>query len=300
MPIDADRLSDALEKIVSDYRAHRGEFTSLPEQDAAGSIKSQREKAIFLTLGIACDYLRPSEVHWEMMERLWDDHRSFFNPNHFEKADKRPELADALDDYSYFRARKDAEIWATIQKTLALKWDGDPRIILTQNDYNAETVLETMRDGEFPQFGGEKIGPVWVRIMSEEIHPLEGVEQVTFPVDSQTRKVSQYLLTEGLTDDEIREFWAWFCGTYDFEPLVVDQALWSIGSKWDWGQKYLQQKLREHNVSYGEATPDKEYPSLDSFGTANEWLEAVGNHFGLTTEELVNLAQKVQRRSSDS
>jgi len=201
-----------------------------------------------------------------------------------------------LDTYSYFRANRDAEVWATIARTLARDYDGDPRLILRRHNYDAQTVLEAIRSGEFPQFGGEKIGPVWIRILSEEIHPLDGVDRIPFPVDTQTRKVTKYLLGDDYSDDEIRAFWASFCEEYDVEPLVVDQALWTLGSKWDWGRQYLDSKM---GIGERSSSDDRALPQRSDYQTTDEWVDAVAGSLGLDRTEFVELATEISDRTAN-
>jgi hypothetical protein len=93
------------------------------------------------------------------------------------------------------KPKQDAHLWWTVGVSFFKKWSGDPRRFLTDCRWDALTVLDRLRTDthlqrnravlDFPFLRGPKIGPLWLRMLRENvgIADLKRMEEVPIPVD---------------------------------------------------------------------------------------------------------------------
>jgi len=137
--------------------------------------------------------------------------------------------------------------------TLHEHFDDDPVELLTQNEFDVVSTKEYLRQHGncFPYLKGDKICPLWLRLLHEEIHELDSIEQMDIPVDYRIRYITGELMYrefEDIEEDnkEVRDFWRSFCRNNGFVPVHIDQPLWLLARYCEEGGKeYLVNKLME-------------------------------------------------------
>jgi hypothetical protein len=72
---------------------------------------------------------------------------------------------------------KDAQIWRTVAISFHKKWNGDPRAFLEDSKWDSLLILERLKNDkhiyngkavpDFPYLRGNKIGPLWLRMLRD-------------------------------------------------------------------------------------------------------------------------------------
>lgn len=279
-----------IQQVVEDYRASEGPFDgTISEESAALPIERiwremfTQPEALYLTLSTALNYSgkQAETLRWRTKE-LWETERWIYEPDELVGNDRYYDLLDlfkgqdeyenhpAMEEYGLMEGgKRDANIWYTISATLYEEYDSNPMQLFEAKGHDARSIfdhVQTARREEpaheeirmtkaFPYLGGEKVGPLWLRLIDDLVTPLEGVELLPLPVDAQIVKVTNYLFdTEYPSDpsdsekEEIRDLWHPFCKEHDISTAELDDAFWRIGEQgnWDdWGKEYLDNLLAE-------------------------------------------------------
>ena len=198
--VDVDRareLADHLQQAFLPsgggiFGEHQMPEDILPKGISVGS----REQLLFVTLTVSVDYMRDASELWRAARDAWADAdtRYLFEPRDVVAAGYQQVERDLKATALSRKTKRDALAWHTIAKTLATKWNGDPRSFLEDCDFHAPTILSRLRrdnhdEGnrrrpDFPLLKGKKIGPLWVRMLRDNIGiDLSGLADVPIPVD---------------------------------------------------------------------------------------------------------------------
>lgn len=283
MPDSMSELKPIVSEIVEEYKAWREPFERdmLPEKRAIVGIDDPAARARYLTFVVSINYQRDAENLWQKTRALWDDEPWIFDPKTLVEERSLPELTELFRERSMRFGKGDAEIWYTNAKTFYEEYGGTPMKLFGRNRFDALSVLESVRthDG-FTYLGGDKIGPLWMRLIHEDVHALTGISDVMIPVDTHIRKVTSQLRGREAPDADIRQFWTSFCRTHGFDPVKVDQPLWLIGTHWhDWGQSYLEAKLDGRGLA-----PERSHsmvPSRSEYASDGEWVAETASETGI-------------------
>jgi len=141
------------------------------------------------------------------------------------------------------KPRKDAAIWQTICVTLTRHFDGDVYNLLQRANFNALLMLATVRNSryQFPYLKGDKIGPLWVRMLEDswQGRHLDGLDDLPIPVD--THIAAATVMTgcvrgpfEGpfkKLRDAVTEVWFDACQGSRYYPLQFDEPLWHLSRR---------------------------------------------------------------------
>lgn len=245
-------LHHPISNIVEDYEEWREPFERrmLPEKRAIVDIEGQHARSLFLTQTVSVNYLRNAERLWAMTRDLWHDKRWIFDPESLVTEHTRSDLIGLFKAHGFRFPKKDSGIWYQNAETFYQEFQSDPMILFEENDFDAVNILEDVRRNDgFTYIGGNKIGSLWMRLIHEDVQPLERIEQIDIPVDVQIRKVTNALLEDFSSDGDIRQFWMSFCGETGLDPVKIDQPLWIIGIHWnDWGKEYLEEQVPDFSV----------------------------------------------------
>ena len=141
------------------------------------------------------------------------------------------------------RAQKDTGIWQTICLTLHQHFQGDIQRLLMEGKYNAPRILNLIRSKRyrFPYLKGDKIGPLWLRMLQDswQGRQFTGMEELPIAVD--VHIAAGTVMTgcvrgsfEG-TFKELREaiVQVWFdaCRDREYYPLQFDEPLWHLSRR---------------------------------------------------------------------
>ena len=236
------RLQTIIERIHDDYLSWTPPFErkQLPEKEAMEGISRGEPRARYLTFTVALNYNRDARRLWETTRRLWDEESWLFNPRSLVVEYDRPNVVDVFERNGIRYWRRDAATWYQVASTLVESYRGSVLSLVASVECDAVQLLQRVRTEEFPFLGGEKIGPLWCRLLHEDVVRLDRIGEIPIPVDVHVRRVSGELVGVFESDDDVREFWDEFCALSGFDPVLVDQPLWLIGTHWDeWGREYL-------------------------------------------------------------
>jgi len=230
--------------------------TEMPEDFAPDGVeKGTLEHLLFVTLTISIDYQRDAVALWESARRTFEDPetRYLFDPESLHKVPFEKIRRDMQKYDLSKKPEKDARIWQTVGVTFYKKWKGDPRKFLESCGWDALTILKRLREdthregarrvSDYPYLRGPKIGPLWVRVLRDNIGltQLKNLDKVPIPVDVH---VARATLATGvirgkargsLQDlfEHIRE--AWFKSVKGLmakdRPMIaldVDEPLWQL------------------------------------------------------------------------
>jgi len=210
-----------------------------------GMIRGSLEHIMFITLTVSIDYQRDAPALWESSRKTFEDPstRYLFDPKSLVKTPIE-EIINDMEVYQLSKKfNKDAKIWQTVGITFYEKWNGDPRNFLKSCNWDAPLILERLRNDDYPYLKGPKIGPLWLRMLRDNvgITELKNLDKVPIPVDIH---VARATLTTGVVKgqfkgkldklfEEIRK--AWFESVKGLRikdrPMIaldMDEPLWHL------------------------------------------------------------------------
>lgn len=230
--------------------------TEMPEDiTPAGIKKGSLEHLMFITLTVSIDYQRDAPALWESSRKTFQDPETtyLYNPQSLHEAPYDKVLKD-LQRYKLSKKQsKDTEIWRTVGITFHKKWDGDPRNFLQDCKWDSIEILKRLNNDahinnnkkipDYPYLRGPKIGPLWLRMLRDNIGitELNNLDKVPIPVDIH---VARATLSTGIVRgnekcsvtqifEHIRN--AWFESVKDVNlqerPMIaldVDEPLWHL------------------------------------------------------------------------
>jgi len=250
------------ESIASDFFANRLDHASrdmpdvepwllIPEVGAAQQLRnagaSDRAVRRFLTLVCAVDYQTNSDRLWKAAARLHTTRSDLFEPAQVAAMPMDRLHRDLHESGAAGRFHKrNAKSWQKIAGHLA---SGERSAVRRAIDEGVGCVGDLREDlRHFPLLRGEKIGPVWIRIMAIPGKArIARVESIPVGVDSHLRRLTRNLglLDKGAEiakvdanrDAEIRRIWRDAAHRAKIEgpselgggPGALDPALWFFG-----------------------------------------------------------------------
>jgi hypothetical protein len=276
-----ERLREPIRGIVQAYDNWESPFERemYPDKRALVDIDGTRDRALYLTHTLSLNYHRNAERVTSNTKSLWDDEHWVFEPDLV--VDKGEDaLRDVFNEQGLRYPNRDAGIWYRNSTVLYREFDSNPLRLLEVHDFDAEQILSYVRGSDFTYLGGQKIGPLWMRHIHEDVHQLSNIHRMEMPVDTHIRKVTNRLLGGSQEDDAIRSFWREFCSETGLDPVKVDRPLWLIGNHWEeWGREYLRDQVGE----FGSLTQSEEIviPNRREFDSDDEWVGVVADELGV-------------------
>lgn len=242
-----------LAKILYNEFVNKGIFGTkeMPEDIVPACIKiGSLEHILFITLTVSIDYQRNADALWESARKTYIDNqtRYLFDPNVVHNMPIK-QIIDDMQKHSLSRKpTKDAKTWQTLACTFHNEWNNDPKKILASCGWNAPQVLCMLKTHKksFPYLSGDKIGPLWIRMMRDNIgeRRLKALNTIPIPVDIHIARSSLALgIVNGnysgqlsVVYEEIRK--AWFesvnglkLAKRDMIALDIDEPLWHLSKK---------------------------------------------------------------------
>lgn len=219
-----------------------------------GVEKRSLEYIRFITMVVSLDYQRDANALWRHARETYADQgtRYLFDPEEFTEdmlhGAKFNKVKDDMQKYKLSkRPTKDARIWITNAISLKRDWGSDPREIFKRNGWDAVKILECIRDAKNPEghkpafcyLKGEKIGPLWIRMLRDSagLEEFKNLENVPMPVDIH---VARATLACGVVTGSaegfrlgsirglIRKAWKESMEGGENMPIDVDEALWHL------------------------------------------------------------------------
>jgi len=222
-----------------------------PEGVAKGSI----EHLCFITFTVAIDYMRDAPTLWNNSRRTFSDPetRYLFYPKKLEQAGFGKVVIDMQKHGLSKKPERDANIWYTMGKSFSEKWGGEPRNLIQKCDWDAIKILASLKNDnhysegifkpDFPNLRGPKIGPLWIRMLRDNIGitKIINLDQVPLPVDIHIARATmttgvlrgQYTGNLEKIFPEIRSAWAESVKGLSVKgrPMIaldIDEPLWHL------------------------------------------------------------------------
>lgn len=292
----SEDLARVVTEIVTDYENWDDPFERdmLPEKQAIVGIDDPEERSRYLTLVVSIDYQRNAERLWQKTRKLWDEEQWIFRPEELVRRRDFDELVSLFEEHSMRFGKADAEIWYQNAETLCRQYDGSPLNLFEKHDFDAPSILNAVRStSDFTYLGGEKIGPLWMRLIHEDVHSLSNITEIDIPVDTHIRRVTERLLNVDHSDEEIRSIWMEFCRDTGLDPVKVDQPLWLIGAHWDeWGEDYLESRM-DTDLTAQKTESDTSIPQRSGYENDRQWLEDVAKAMDVEMDLLEKFLQQI-------
>lgn len=172
--------------------------TEMPEDALPAGVESGSvEHLLFITLTVSIDYQRDADALWDAARRTYEDPdtRFLFSPRLLEEFGPERVRAAMRTHGLSKKEERDAWIWHTVGVTFRRECGADPRFFLASCSWDAVTVLKRLRrhtriqggrkESGFPNLRGPKIGPLWLRMVHDNVGltELRNLDQVPIPVD---------------------------------------------------------------------------------------------------------------------
>jgi len=257
MTIDAARGRQAAALLYESFRAvgiHG--HTDMPEDTRPrGAELGSPEHLAFITLTVTIDYLRDAPELWASSRRTFEDPSTSYLFD-YRSVSEAPLGRIAMDMKKHglsWRLDRDPAFWRGVATSFARKWDGNPKAFLEDCHWEGPTILQRLKadahrnvsriENDFPGLRGDKIGPLWLRMLRDNvgITELTRLDCVPIPVDVHVARATlalgvvrgQYTgRLEGIFQ-EIRK--AWFLAVQGLHvsdramiALDVDEPLWHL------------------------------------------------------------------------
>lgn len=201
----------------------------------------------YITLTSAIDYQKMIQANdlWKNSKKWAKEYPWLFKPDEFSKRTVEEIFAvfkEIRRSYGLFFEIKDIGIWIYI--SAALKSYGGSTLNLLQafefNAWNIYQELSTNRKKEFPYLSGDKILPMWLKILFEDGEvALKNMDKLPLPVDKNVAEVTYNLILQKVFDgnvtnaqkEEVRAVWNAIAKELNVPVITFDTALWVLGGK---------------------------------------------------------------------
>lgn len=250
---------DTIETISEDFEQDNPPFDDVqfPEERLLRELKIQigdtdesvslsmedRLKAIsaFATF----DYNRDANQLVDNLLELQERKSEWFDA--YSMAPSQYDVEEVFKDIGFRYGSRDARGWYHNNNILRQKYHGEWHELLMETGLDAVSLVQQLKDDDFLYLKGDKIAPMYARIIDDEVASLSNLWELDIPVDTHIRRLSKELFAAHsvapepkLNDDDfIRSLWREVADEHGIERHVVDGALWHIGNKWDdWGSEY--------------------------------------------------------------
>jgi len=221
--------------------------TELPEsKPPEGIVRGTYEHIMFLTLSVSIDYQRSASDLWNAARKTWEDEdtRWIFFPGEIKKKDLDDLISSLAKHKLSKKKEKDAKIWRTVAISFLELFDGDPRKMFEELDYDARRIFDIMRSSyakKFPYLAGSsgtsKILSLWIRILHDEAKvAFKNLNEVPLPIDIHTARatittgclVGKFEGSFSSFAEQAKNAWIGACKGTKYYPLKIDEPLWNL------------------------------------------------------------------------
>jgi len=220
-----------------------------------GVERDSLDHILFITFTVSIDYMRDANSLWEASRKTFEDPRTryLYQPSELYKISLQQIIADMQVHKLSKKMNQDATTWRRIGITLHEKWGGDPRKFLESCGWDNLVILKRLaidshlenglRTHDFPFLKGPKIGPLWLRMLRDNIGitNLRKFDEVPIPVDGHVARATLSLgVVRGNYQGNLSDLHpfirkAWFesvKGLYiNGHPMIaldLDEPLWHL------------------------------------------------------------------------
>lgn len=261
--MDDPKVFTVINRINDDFEQGNSPFDDVefPEERLIREVKRQagnsdeptslsmEERARLVTAFSTFDYNRNANQLVDNLLELYDRQPNFFNPWKVHKSEQV--LRQVFEEIGFRYPNRDAEGWAKNCRLLREKYHGRVTELILDTGCDAVSLVERLNSDGFSYLKGDKIAPMYARILSDEVAELHDLWKLEIPVDTWVRKITQEIVGSDMTDDEIREWWRNIAPAADIDRHTVDGGIWLIGNNLnEWGEDYLKEVLGTESFKY--------------------------------------------------
>ncbi len=194
-----------------------------------------RENYLYFTLACCLNFRRSSVGLWRSALTTFNDaeRRYLFDPAEVMRRNVSDVRADLSRHGLALQINRHPQIWLAISHTLAEFYDGDPRNVLAEADFDAGRVIQNLQLEKrhlFPYLGGRKLSNYWLFIISRFTDaPLTNLDQLSIIPDTNVIKSSIHLglADEGVTPQRVEKIWRDIAHDLDLNPIELHPILWN-------------------------------------------------------------------------
>lgn len=272
---DHEELGPLLDRVMDDYRNDRrffGAHTLPADEVIAETSFADRSQALYLTFACVTDHIHNvigqtkqkagEDGLWWVCARLLRNDPWLFDPAELVGNDRRSDLETRFKRIDLMDGR-DPDWWFRTATILEREFDADPRNLLRQYDHDAVR-LEAAITGkyDFPGLWGRKNCPRWLRLMNDEIHELDNLEEIEVPVDFHIVNVVAQLVDAEVDprddgDERIaRQLWEEVCDQRGYAPVQLELPVRLLNRNWHSGGQEYVRAIKEDTAVDSAATPE--------------------------------------------
>ena len=231
--IDHAAILKRVRKLYSLYT--RGRITG-PEKHEVhpGLPASTRENYLYFTLSCAINFQRNSPAMWRSaLETFLDPNtRYVFYPEQSTKV-SQDKLKASLTQYRLaLQPNKHTDIWLRISESLLEHYDGDPRNVLAEYDFEVPKIIRALQVDKkrlFPYLSGVKLSNYWLFILAQFTDAaLRNLDEISIIPDTHIIRstIRLGLASEGVTASRVEMIWRDVLRETGIPSIEMHSALW--------------------------------------------------------------------------
>lgn len=191
-----------------------------------------RIAAIFCTF----DYNRNASRLVDNLLELHERNANLFDPW---QVRSKGELEHLFEEIGFRYPTRDANGWYTNCEILRNQYNGRVTELMLTASSNAPDLVEQLEDDDLLYLKGDKIAPMFARILNDTVAPLNDMWKLDIPTDTHIITLTEKLTDAEMNADDVRAWWQVVGEQADISRHVVDGGLWFVGNQWDqWGKDY--------------------------------------------------------------
>ena len=224
--------------LVGAYKQGKLGGEKMPEDENPALDISSKENYLYFTLPMALNYQRNSYTLWECANKTYKDTDTIdvFDTKAVVTMAEQT-LREKLVKYKVaLQPNKQPIIWRTICETVETEFEGDIRLLFSENDYSVQRIKEYIAKNKkkFPYLGGNKICNYWLYVM-EQYTDVKFVdrENITVAPDTHVIQASERLgiisaeeVAQGNVQEIVANRWQEILKGTDLVPIDVHTPMW--------------------------------------------------------------------------
>ncbi len=235
-PQTITNLEVAFERIQELHRLYSQGQLKGPEKHEVnpGLPADSKENYLYFTLPCSVNFQRRSPDMWASALNTFDDQDTcfVFRPEDVGTTSP-PKVMEALTKYRLaLLTNKHTQTWVEICLTLANYYDGNPKNVLAEYDFDVPRIISAVQREKkhlFPCLGGRKLSNYWIFVMTQfTAAPLRNTHEISIIPDTHVIKSTVHLglAPSGVSAAKVESLWRDVLHRLDIHPTEMHSALW--------------------------------------------------------------------------
>jgi len=245
LEVNVERAAKIARILADNFIARKGVFSDqkeLVENQLPKNVETlSKEHALFIFYVVPQDYATRSARLYKKAKALFEEHREFFDPSHIANMgiDEVRQIISMRIGARF--PGETAQRWLSNSISLINEYNGDPREIFNTSK-DAREALKRIR--KFRGFG-PKTGALFLRsFVNLGFTKLSNISEILMPVDVHDTRIafytkciygsdelSKYLDNYAKYTRQVQRLWSQASQSAGVDWLILDRALWLLGSK---------------------------------------------------------------------